>query len=246
METIQANSKLRTAVKLRHLVESINANWGQMGDVDKRVKNTLSDAKDFINSHGDEKAQAHFNSEMNAMQKHIDGVGQMLSQASNKLKNNERLDPAMNWTHLHDHLAKMRTSFAEIADYGKNHMAEADKKDWNDIWQLIGSELKAVQGLSESAYMKAHMIAEMSKDELTDLTRTIVKHIPQHFSLTEAEEYETEYLEAMDQIKQETNSTNLWDKFLNVLAGMVPFEQSPAERVMMQRWVEGEQETLSD
>jgi hypothetical protein len=31
---------------------------------------------------------------------------------------------------------------------------------------------------------------------------------------------------------------------LNVIAGAIPFEQSPAERVMMQRWVNGEKGEL--
>ncbi|MBK9194867.1 MAG: hypothetical protein IPO17_07710 [Flavobacteriales bacterium] len=49
----------------------------------------------------------------------------------------------------------------------------------------------------------------------------------------------------MDQIKEDSaKKSNLWDRFLNILAGMVPFEESPAERVMMQRWIDGEKGAL--
>ena len=37
---------------------------------------------------------------------------------------------------------------------------------------------------------------------------------------------------------------NLWDRFLNLLAGNIPFKQTPQERVMMMRWVNGEKGEL--
>lgn len=46
-------------------------------------------------------------------------------------------------------------------------------------------------------------------------------------------------------MEEEANKKdNLWDRFLNVLAGGMPFKQSPAERVMMRRWLEGEKGEL--
>lgn len=52
-------------------------------------------------------------------------------------------------------------------------------------------------------------------------------------------------MQAMEQIKADSSAkSNLWDRFLNVLAGVVPFEESPVERVMMQRWIDGEKGAL--
>jgi hypothetical protein len=89
------------------------------------------------------------------------------------------------------------------------------------------------------------MIADLSSEEADELTRTIIQHIPRSFSLAEADRYEQDYLAAMDQIKEDAaKKSNLWDRFLNILAGLVPFEESPAERVMMQRWLNGEKGEL--
>jgi predicted RND superfamily exporter protein len=77
------------------------------------------------------------------------------------------------------------------------------------------------------------------------LAATIVKHIPKSYSITEADKYAAEYIQAMADIKAESSAkSNLWDRFLNILAGVVPFEQSPVERVMMQRWIDGERGEL--
>jgi hypothetical protein len=49
----------------------------------------------------------------------------------------------------------------------------------------------------------------------------------------------------MDQIKEDASKkANLWDRVLNIIAGAIPFEESPAERVMMQRWINGEKGAL--
>ena len=79
--------------------------------------------------------------------------------------------------------------------------------------------------MSEAAYLRAQMIEEFSKKELDKLTKTIVSYIPKSFSLVEADKYEKEYIEAMEMIKLESSKKdNLWVRFLNLLAGAIPFE----------------------
>ncbi len=96
------------------------------------------------------------------------------------------------------------------------------------------SNLLVIKGLSEAASLRVQMIEEFSQNELDELTKTIVSYIPRSFSSVEADKYEKEYIEAMENIKLESSKNeNLWDRFLNLLAGAIPFEQSPAERVMM-------------
>ena len=49
----------------------------------------------------------------------------------------------------------------------------------------------------------------------------------------------------MKAIEEDANKKdNLWDRLLNLLAGVMPFKESPEERVMMQRWLEGEKGDL--
>lgn len=86
---------------------------------------------------------------------------------------------------------------------------------------------------------------EFNNTEVDLLTNEIVKHIPESFNLLEADKYKKEYLQAIKDIEQEGNAKdNLWDRFLNVLAGNIPFKQTPEERVMMSRWLDGEKGEL--
>ncbi len=68
-------------------------------------------------------------------------------------------------------------------------------------------------------------------------------HIPTNFTFEEADKYESDYLKAVEDIKKEFRlEKNLWDKWLDLLAGEA--HQSAAERVMMTRWMEGEKGNL--
>jgi ABC-type lipoprotein export system ATPase subunit len=102
-----------------------------------------------------------------------------------------------------------------------------------------------MQGIGESAYIKSLMMKNFNKSEVDTLTNEIIKHIPQSFNLLDADKYKQDYLQAVKEIKQENNAKdNLWDRFLNILAGGIPFKQTPEERVMMRRWIDGERGEL--
>ena len=100
-------------------------------------------------------------------------------------------------------------------------------------------------GKRSAYFTKDQIVAELRAVDADALTTTILHHIPHRYSIAEAERYERDYLDAMEAIKTETGKkANLWDRVLNIIAGAIPFEESPAERVMMQRWVDGEKGDL--
>ena len=86
-------------------------------------------------------------------------------------------------------------------------------------------------------------IEKYSPKELHKITEVIFNQIPEDFTFEESEKYEEEYLKALSNFRKEfSNEKNLWDKFLDVLAGGT--HQTPSESVMMQRWLEGEKRDL--
>ena len=64
-----------------------------------------------------------------------------------------------------------------------------------------------------------------------------------NFTYAEAVHYQNDYYKALVNFKNEfKKEKNLWDKFLDILAGGT--HQSPSERVMMERWVDGEEDNM--
>jgi hypothetical protein len=71
-----------------------------------------------------------------------------------------------------------------------------------------------------------------------------VDQIPLDFTYQEAVDYQTDYYKALINFKKEfKQEKNLWDKFLDILAGGT--HQLPSERVMMERWLDGDKQELT-
>jgi hypothetical protein len=245
METTAVNPKLRAAIKLRHLVEAIHTDWAQLATVGQTVRKQLAQATELMKAHGDDERRARFDGLAAEIQQEAAAVEAMLSKADKALKQDLPIDPATDWGTMQGHLHAVEAKFRQMQELCADASDPTNAGDWKALWTVVLANLAVIHGICTSAYLKARMIAELSGAEADALTQTIIKHIPRSFSLAEADRYEQDYLAAMDQIKEDAGkNANLWDRFLNILAGMVPFDESPAERVMMQRWIEGEKGDL--
>ena len=95
----------------------------------------------------------------------------------------------------------------------------------------------------ESCRVLLQMIERYTPDELNSITKIIVDQIPADFTYDDAVEYQKDYYKALVNFKKEfKEEKNLWDKFLDILAGGT--HQLPSEKVMMERWLDGEKEDL--
>ena len=114
---------------------------------------------------------------------------------------------------------------------------------------MVMSENKEISPeLKASIVIKHLQVAFEKKNEYTpseiqEIANSILVQIPPDYTIEEIKEYEKDYLIAMDDLKKEfSQKKNLWDNFLDVLAGGT--HQTASERVMLNRWIEGEKGKL--
>jgi len=245
MVTQEINQKLRDAIKLRHLVDAISENWQELSSVKKRVLSNLDVATKYIETYGSESAKEAYHTKTLLIKSNIEQVEKILNQASSVLRGESNDTMSIHWDSLQSSLTSVEEVFLYMENFDESYFRQGNYNDWLNIWWVIKSNLYIVKGVSNSSFIQLKMMENFNKVELDALTKNILKNIPRSFSLIDADKYEKEYLAAMDAIEKEANAKdNLWDKFLNLLAGAVPFKQTPAERVMMQRWLEGEKGDL--
>ena len=84
---------------------------------------------------------------------------------------------------------------------------------------------------------------EYTSQQIDEIANNILTQLPADYSAEEIKDYEKDYLIALDDVKKEfSQKKNLWDNFLDILAGDT--HQSASERVMLSRWIEGEKGKL--
>lgn len=112
---------------------------------------------------------------------------------------------------------------------------------WLVAWAHMEERIAAIVAHAQSIGFQLGTRAELGSDAANALSQSILKHVPEGYSADQTERYAAEYIAALEDIRREmSGKKNLWDKFCDVLAGGVQQQQSPAERVMLMRWLEGD------
>jgi hypothetical protein len=133
----------------------------------------------------------------------------------------------------------------QLTNLGLDILDEGAHPQWQFEYVELENELveKLVDRI-ESCRILLQMIERYTPDELNSITQIIVDQIPLNFTYQEAVDYQTDYYKALINFKKEfKQEKNLWDKFLDILAGGT--HQLPSERVMMERWLDGDKEELT-
>lgn len=239
------NNQLHTIIKLRHLKNASQHNWEMLQNTQKMVNSIIEDANIIMVNYGDNSAKEKFVSDLKLLTNNIDRIQAHLTSFHKFINGNRTIDIKESYRDFSEILEETKIIFDTISSYPNYIFTGIGGTEWKEIWSVVKSNIYIIQGVAESAYVKSLMIENFNKLEVDTLTSEIVKHIPQSFNLIEADRYKEEYIQAVKDIERESNAKdNLWDRFLNVLAGNMPFKQTPEERVMMTRWLEGERGEL--
>ena len=154
----------------------------------------------------------------------------------------ERTDSAELWKQFAAYEHKLKESYRFSERLGFEILPENEHKHWQkDICVFEETILSLIISHANACKLELEMIEKYTPKELNKITQVVLDHIPDEFTFEEADKYEKDYLIAVEDMKKEFRSEkNLWDKFLNILTGGT--HQSPSERVMMKRWLDGEKE----
>ncbi len=175
------------------------------------------------------------------MHKAISGINDVLTKAKENSTQKEKSNSQGLWELLTIHVTALEDNAANNA---LTLLPEAVHPQWEkEFEQLETPIVESLVSRVESCKVLLQLIERYTPEELNEITQMIVDHIPVNFTYAEALKYQRDYYKALVDYKKEfKEGKNLWDKFLDVLAGGT--HQSPSERVMLERWVDGEKGDL--
>ncbi len=237
------NPKLKAVVSIRNLVLGLSNDWKELKSLGAEIDEAVRHAStEFINQ-APVIAHERWLAEMGKMENNIRSLKSIMNQSVEKINNRESGGLAEIWNSHTKFSADLLDRLNALFELGKAHLPEGYQSGWAENWNTIFDKFVAIQQLAEGSSLHLSIISEFAPEEVDELTDTMLRNMPKRYTMEEAIQYEKEYMEAYEELKKEaTQKKNLWDRFLDILAGGV--QQSPAERVMMQRWVNGEKGEL--
>jgi hypothetical protein len=176
--------------------------------------------------------------------KAVTGINNTLSAAKDKIVQKEKEGYPDLWKQLALHLTSLKDNSNNAGNSGLTFLPETFHSQWER--EFVKPEKTLVESLVahvESYRVLVQVIERYTPDELNTITQIIADHVPSDFTYEEAVEYQKDYFKALVNFKNEFKADkNLWDKFLDILAGGT--HQTPSEGVMMERWLDGEEGNL--
>lgn len=237
------NPKLKAIVSIRNLVYGISSDWKTLRALGREIDEMVNTASTLFINKAPIIAHERWLLELGKIEQSRTALNAIMNQVVDKINQRDAQDLAETWDNHQEYAASLLESLASLQALGKTHLPETEQQQWDSNWTVVFDKFKGIQQLVEASSLHLAMISEYTPGEVDELTHTILQHMPKKYSMEEAAQYEQAYMKAYEELKREAQQKkNLWDRFLDLLAGGT--QQSPAERVMMQKWVEGEKGQL--
>ncbi len=244
MKATVPNPELRALLAIRNFSSVLKMHQGQMMELERNLDQLNRNALSTIKAHCSPQAQESWERTLKEIETAVSSLNQALDTAKVKIENKDSSDSSELWKQFDLDLSKLTTISETLKSSGLAILPQGEHSHWKlDICTFETTVIPLIISHAEACKLDLLLMAKYAPEELHQMTQTILDHMPTDFTFEEADKYEREYLSAVEDVKKEFRlEKNLWDKWLDLLAGNV--HQLPAERVMMTRWVEGEKGDL--
>jgi len=238
------NPGLRALLAIKKFTATLEKDYTELLQFESDLEELNKKALLMISDNTSPEATVQWKESLQEVNKAIACINNALTAAKEKIEQEAKEGYPELWKQLDENLSALKNNSKNTASIGLNLLPEAIHLQWEE--EFVKLETPLVQSMIthvESCRVLLQMIERYTPDELNTITQIIVDQIPSDFTYEEAVEYQNDYYKALINFKKEfKEEKNLWDKFLDILAGGT--HQLPSERVMMERWLDGEKGDL--
>jgi hypothetical protein len=238
------NPGLRALLAIKNFSTTLENDYAELLQIESDLDMLNKKAFLMIEATKSPEAIARWNASLHKVITAITGINDTLVDAKKRMEQKTKEGYPELWKQLAVHLVSLKDNSKNAAAIGFELLPETFQLEWEKNYVII--ETPMVHYLVthvESCRVLLQMIERYTTDELTTINQIIVDQIPLDFTYQEAIEYQNDYYKALVNFKKEfKEEKNLWDTFLDILAGGT--HQTPSERVMMERWLDGEKGDL--
>ncbi len=238
------NPGLKALLSIKNFTAALEKDYAELLQIESKLDELNKSGSLILQSNIPPEAISRWNMVLQSINIAVTGINNTLTTANEMIIQKEQDGYTDLWKHLETHITALKDNAKNAGNIGLTVLPETVHTQWeNEFVNLETPLVESIVKQVESCRVLLQLIERYTPDELNKITQIIVDHIPLDFTYVEAVEYQNDYYKALANFKKEfKEEKNLWDKFLDILAGGT--HQSPSERVMMERWLDGEKGEL--
>lgn len=238
------NPGLRALLSIKHFADTLEKDYAKLLEIETELNKLNHKALLIIEANISPEATDGWKDVILEINKTLTGINAAIISVKEKTVNNEKEGYLEFWKQLAAQEVELRSNYKNATNKGFELLPERVHPHWEKEFVKLATPLvESLVKHVDTCRVLLQMIQRYTPKELDAITRIIAEHVPLDFTYEEAMEYQTDYYKALINFKKEfKQEKNLWDKFLDILAGGT--HQPPSERVMMERWLDGEKGDL--
>lgn len=238
------NPGLRALLSIKHFTATLEKDYSKLLEIETELNQLNLNAQLIIDANSSPEAAAAWKLTISEIDKAVIGINATLTSVKEKTVNKDKDGYMEFWKQLTNYVTELRNNYREATNKGLEVLPERVHPQWEkDFVTLSAPLVESLVAHVDTCRVLLQMIERYTPDELNAITQIIAQNVPLDFTYEEAVEYQNDYYKALINFKKEfKQEKNLWDTFLDILAGGT--HQSASERVMMERWLDGDKGDL--
>lgn len=238
------HSDLGALMSIRSFSKALEKHNVQIVQIDTNLNELNINALSIINIHCSPEAKLKCQTILKEIDNSWLSLKQVFLSSKEKISKIERSDSFEMWKEFNLYLSDLKNTYENLENFGFEILPANEHLNWGKaISNFEKTILPSLVSHAVICRVELQLIEKYTPNEMDKINQIIDDHIPEDFTFSESKKYEKDYLVALGDFKKEfREDKNLWDKFLDILAGGT--HQSPSEHIMMQRWLDGEKDDL--
>jgi hypothetical protein len=238
------NPGLRALLSIKNLGTTLTQDYERLLQIEKELVALNSTGSSFIETNTKPEVVENWKLTAAATGNAVTGIKNILNTAKENIEKKETAGFADLWQQLGLQVKQLNEASKNSIRTGYKLLPETQFVKWqNEFEDVVKPLIQSLVDHVDSCRVMLQIIERYSTEELNKITKIIVDQVPSDFTYEEAVLYQQDYYKALVNFKKEfKEEKNLWDRFLDILAGGT--HQSPSERVMLEKWIEGEKGDL--
>ena len=244
MGNSSAISELKAVMSIKRFRQDLDRNLVKLEAAESKIKHLNKKTDDYASQTAVTASVKTWKPKLIRINDSIDAIKKILDDGKRKIEINDTSDNSGMWSEFDARMIRLEQELEDLPQIALDVFPKAECVAWQkEMRDSEGVFLPMVVAYANACRVELLMLEKYTPQELKKINELIQLKTPSDFSDEEAEKYAQDYKKAVADFLQEFDEDkNLWDRFLDILAGGT--HQLPSEHVMLERWLMGEKGSL--
>lgn len=233
--------QLRMLMSIRHFNEDLNRYIDNVKETTGNLISTYEKGVFILEHHAEPENKKYWEESINQNRVNANQLNHCLEIMKETSDDREKFDFDKSWKDFENRLKDLTNSAHGFENSGK-FLPEKQKPNWDSQIRVYDTQIHPeIEKNLKTVKFILQFKSKYNKENLARINEIVNQHVPADVSDIDPDAFSKSYTKALREFQREFKPQNLWDVFMELLAGDV--HPSPVERVSLMKQLDGEEKS---